>query len=327
MASYLHHTKLAAFTRLLQQQGAVYAPQKCQDGITRYGHLQPGDVPDLSLLRSMMPPKKYLLHPEETILTYTAANGYQEPLETSAPWFLFGVHPCDLAAIAYLDALLLTGPMDHLYANRRTNLTLIGVSCTPDRYCSCHEQRTSFPAACDLFFHQDDDGWWLTVHSDHGTALLQSLAAVIEYHEGMPKNDTKEHFTRHPEPAVTEPDWQHPGWQMLADNCLGCGACSVVCPTCSCFDIREQSRFADETIRRLRSWDNCLFGSHSEVAGGYRFARNRRERFQYRYRHKYLGFGALHGSASCTGCGRCRAFCPMKLDLRELDRQLQGTPS
>lgn len=325
MASYLLYTELPQFTRLLQQQGSVYAPQQCKDAMTRYSHLQQGEVPDLSLLRSLLPPKKYLLHPEETILTYTESNGYKETAEMTKPWFLFGVHPCDLAAIAYLDALLLGKPADNLYARRRQSLLLMGVSCTPDQHCSCHELRTTFPATCDVYLHDDTDGWWITGHSQKGISLLQSLSSVISYKDGVPKSETKDFFGMAKNSGYeAEPDWQDPGWQIMADGCVACGACSVVCPTCSCFDIREGSSFANETVSRLRSWDNCLFGNHSQVAGGYRFVENRRERFQYRYRHKYLGFGALRGTVSCTGCGRCRAFCPTGIDLRKLDREFRS---
>jgi formate hydrogenlyase subunit 6/NADH:ubiquinone oxidoreductase subunit I len=60
------------------------------------------------------------------------------------------------------------------------------------------------------------------------------------------------------------------------------------------------------------------------VAGGVNFCKDRAERFRYRYRHKYRGFGALQGVPSCVGCGRCRVACPADLDLRPLAERLDG---
>ena len=68
---------------------------------------------------------------------------------------------------------------------------------------------------------------------------------------------------------------------------------------------------------RLREWDNCLFQSHGEVAGA-NFRETRLERLRYRFLHKYCGFSPLQGVVSCVGCGRCKAACPVDIDLREL---------
>jgi formate hydrogenlyase subunit 6/NADH:ubiquinone oxidoreductase subunit I len=110
-------------------------------------------------------------------------------------------------------------------------------------------------------------------------------------------------------------------WDEFAGRCLSCGACSLCCPTCYCFDIREYGALDGETTMRLREWDNCLFKDHGEVAGGFNFRKSRQERFHYRYQHKYLGFGPTRGIVSCVGCGRCRVVCPVGIDLLELFKE------
>jgi ferredoxin len=111
---------------------------------------------------------------------------------------------------------------------------------------------------------------------------------------------------------------ESPLWDDFAARCLSCGACSLCCPTCYCFDVLENGALDGETATRLREWDNCLFRAHGEVAGGYNFRKTRQERFRYRYQHKYLGFGPTRGVLACVGCGRCREVCPVRIDLLEL---------
>ena len=91
----------------LRQHGDLYGPVRGDDGAVRFAPLLPGTAPDLAALRTLLPAKKYLLHPCETILNFTADAGYQLPIEVVSPSILFGLHPCDLAGISYLDQLFL----------------------------------------------------------------------------------------------------------------------------------------------------------------------------------------------------------------------------
>lgn len=319
---------LEEFLELLRQQGELHGPVRGDDGVLRFTPLAAGELPDLKTLRSLLPPKKYLLHPQETILTYQAGSGYQEPSGAMQPLILLGLHPCDLAAIDYLDRLFMNENPDPLYASRRSAMTLIGTSCLPDELCSCHIHHSPLQAKYDLFLQQLDNGFVASSGSLRGDQLLAMLSPVIEQLDLTIPADTRRFFGQQLPPLPeSELDPALPEWQELAEQCLGCGACSSCCPTCACFDVLESGGLDGSSARRLRRWDNCLFKNHAEVAGGTSFQKERAERFRYRYRHKYRGFGQLRGIPGCVGCGRCRAVCPSGIDLRMLAEKLEeGEP-
>ncbi|HEX8960263.1 MAG TPA: 4Fe-4S dicluster domain-containing protein [Geobacteraceae bacterium] len=313
-----------ALPRLLEALapfGKIHGPVLSDDGVTMFGPIPSAADVRLGYRRTLLPPKKYLLPSRETILTYSPDAGYRQPAPAANDTVLFGLHPCDLAGIAYLDKVFLTTEPDPLYRSRRERLTLVGLSCEPDDSCFCAEVGAAAPAHFDLFLDRTEAGFRITGGSARGEEILGRITPLLMEGEEEPPQSLRTCTVEGAIMAAAGRGETFPGsplWDDFASRCLSCGACSLCCPTCYCFDVREQGCLDGATAVRLREWDNCLFREHGEVAGGFNFRKSRRERFLYRYQHKYLGFGPTRGIVACVGCGRCREVCPVRIDLLEL---------
>jgi ferredoxin len=114
-------------------------------------------------------------------------------------------------------------------------------------------------------------------------------------------------------PKVLSRSWTSPLWRQRSSLCLGCGSCNLVCPTCYCFDIKDEVDDKLETGVRYREWDACMLESFARVAGGHNFREKARQRYRHRYfrKGKYI-FDKL-GELGCVGCGRCVKACTARI--------------
>lgn len=320
---FLKGDALPHFLKALAAFGEVHGPVMTEDGVLVLGRIDAASDLRLDYQRTLLPPKKYLLPSRETILTYSPESGYRQPSLSDQWIILFGLHPCDLAGIAYLDKVFSEPEPDPLYTHRRRNLILVGLSCTPDDNCFCGDLETNAPSLFDLYLHRSEEGFQVVAGSPTGTQIISDLSILFMEHAPQPLSSITSGIGSGIRTAIargeTFPD--SPLWDDFAARCLSCGACSLCCPTCYCFDIREYGGLDGKMAKRLREWDNCLFEEHGAVAGEFNFRKKRRERFLYRYQHKYLGFGPVRGIVSCVGCGRCREVCPVRIDLLDLFKE------
>ncbi|MDZ7838061.1 MAG: 4Fe-4S dicluster domain-containing protein [Actinomycetota bacterium] len=56
-------------------------------------------------------------------------------------------------------------------------------------------------------------------------------------------------------------------WKEVSKKCIGCGACTFVCPTCYCFDIRDEKD--NQQGKRYRCWDFCTSYLYTLEASGH----------------------------------------------------------
>ena len=119
---------------------------------------------------------------------------------------------------------------------------------------------------------------------------------------------------------------EHDRWQDVAERCLACGNCTMVCPTCFCSSVTEVADLTGDHVSRERQWASCFTAEHGQMHGA-----NARPTTAARYRqwltHKLAGWIDQFGTSGCTGCGRCITWCPVGIDLTEEVAAIRETSS
>jgi ferredoxin len=329
--------RLDLFVSVLPAFGEVYAPVRRGRGHVFDRPARWSDV-DLAYARTILPPRKLFLPPRETTFIFDPRTGYNELLADAAePRVLFGVHAYDILALNILDRVFLEGAFpDSYYAARRRHTAVIGIDFEPDAaHFAGSMQADSVETGFDLFLSDIGSAYLVLVGTSRGHDMVTVSGCLLEepsaadFAEFKRRSaarrdayETRVDLTRFAE--MFDMDYQSDAWNELADRCLSCGACSFVCPTCYCFDVRDEVDLGGRAGRRTRVWDSCLFKDHAAIAGGENFRKSRSSRVKFRFYHKQRGFVAEYGRPSCVGCGRCRVACPAGIDIVTVIRTIRG---
>jgi ferredoxin len=267
---------------------------------------------------------KEAVFPSTDRITVIEKQGAQVTLEEpmlEKKQIIFGLRPCDAHGIAVLDAVFLKEPRDASYARRRQATTLIGLAC-PQMWegCFC----TSMGGAPDDATHLDvllnavGNEYAVNAVTDKGQALLDGIE--------MRDRDREEGY---PFPSlslspvsISWPErFNDRYWDLLAERCIGCRVCAYVCPTCRCFDVRDEAatrRANYAQYERLRCWDSCTGPNYRVTAGGHNPRPAKGQRLRNRFFCKFYYMLQDYGATGCVGCGRCIEACPVNIDIVEM---------
>ena len=291
-----------------------------------FGPLESAEELRLDYDVSLLPPKKYFFPQRETLFTYDLSEGFStKNPEEPKPMVIVGVHPYDIVALLHMDEIFRETKSDPYYFKKRDASIIIGVNIQ-----RISKWNFSSFMGCDVIDYGYDlmltdlgNRYAINVGSQKGGELLSkygknvtaALARDIQI-AGQKKREvmglSQQKFDFPPEliPELLKDSYTKSGfWEKHSEKCLACGSCVLVCPTCYCFDVKDNPDLSLGHGERIRTWDGCLLEDFAKIASGENFRATRPTRYRHRYFKKGKYLFDRFGFISCVGCGRCSSNC------------------
>jgi len=281
--------------------------------------------------------KKYFQPPTERLFQLRRKEKGWDVIasdDSEPPVALFGARGCEIAAMGVQDRVLMQGPYpDPGYSRRRQGAFIVAVSCIePAASCFCTSMgggprpRAGFDLALTELLPASGHGrhrFYVEVGTARGAELLDCCdsepatdadRAATERVEKTAEASMSRRMDADGLQALLQNNLEHPRWDDVAERCLTCANCTLVCPTCFCTRTDDLTDLSGEQAERVRTWDSCFSLDYSHMHGG-----SARTSVKARYRqwltHKLSTWFDQFGSSGCVGCGRCITWCPAGIDI------------
>jgi ferredoxin len=223
---------------------------------------------------------------------------------------------------------------------KRKKAIIVGLDCNQpcDEHSFCKSMGSlAVEGGYDLFLTDIGDAYMVEYGSPTGMELLARYQGAREATDTdmsrfravqdakWPKFTYKLEMGISDLPNLLAIGYDNPLWEELGEKCLACGACTLVCPTCYCFDVVDRLELSLKEGERLRVWDSCQLSSFATVAGGENFRKSRANRQRHRFFRKGKYLTEMFGKVGCVGCGRCVRSCLVHIDPVEVYNTLKRT--
>jgi formate hydrogenlyase subunit 6/NADH:ubiquinone oxidoreductase subunit I len=288
--------------------------------------------------------KKFLHAPIRRLWTCTyEGGGFRFILDSPAPVkrAFIGVRACELHAIAILDKVLASGAcVDPEYKAARENLLIVAVNCgqaSGTCFCASMNSGPKATAGFDLALTEILESGKHYFVAEIGTRRGAEIAAEIPHRGADGKDreladqviaDTRKQMGRTLDVSGLKDllyrNYENPRWESVANRCLTCANCTMVCPTCFCTTVEDVADLTGQRAERWRKWDSCFAMDFSYIHGG-SVRSSAKSRYRQWVTHKLAAWVDQFGEFGCVGCGRCITWCPTGIDITEEVRAIRDS--
>ncbi|WP_031516506.1 4Fe-4S dicluster domain-containing protein [Desulfofalx alkaliphila] len=326
-------SEIAGLLDQLAKEYRVYAPVD-ENGNIAFKAIKEGAEAKLGE-NSKKPPKEILFPQSEELFNYSVN---QEGLRMDSKVddtksVAIGLRPCDAKSIMLLDNVFSNDQyQDVYYLARRDNTVIVSLGCNrPSGTCFCTSVNSGpFDTdGSDVLLTDIGEAYLVEAITEQGKELVGKL--------NLPEADAEAKALAEKAKAsatvASEVDlaglkekldgmFTHEYWDKLHEKCIGCAACTYLCPTCHCFDIEDDAKDCEGC--RVRNWDACMFPLFTLHGSGHNPRTSGKERFRQRVMHKFNYFVDRYNATACVGCGRCIKNCPVNMDIRQVLAEIKA---
>lgn len=285
--------------------------------------------------------KRFLHPPRQALWSMRRADDGTLSLEPPAAedsraLAFIGMRACELRALAVHDRILRDGDLaDTHYAARRQGCFIVAVHCNdPADTCFCaslHEDGPRATEGFDLALSElvgegrPEHVFVVEAGTPRGIAMLARLpvepageAHLLAARERARRaaQGMRRHMPVQGLKQALQGQPTHPHWEQVAERCLGCANCTMVCPTCFCTTVQDHGDLSGSLASRERLWDSCFTLDFSYVHGG-SVRTTAASRYRQWMTHKLAHWHDEFGGSGCVGCGRCISWCPAGIDITQ----------
>ena len=246
---------------------------------------------------------------------------------------IIGAPSCDIEGLKLLDAIYISEDYtDETYLSRRNNTIIIGAPCyktAGNCHCTTYGVNPWPGTGSDISMSLLDDNILLSAMSEKGSEFLNELNDLVNIAEPLGEEiDRVSGLNEAIAEELSEMNEGLPGsketgdlvneaamsfWKEHSSGCVSCGACSAICPTCTCFLLIDRPGF-----EKIKQQDTCQYPAFERVAGGEDPLRELSVRFHNRYMCKFVWKPERFEVLACTGCGRCIDTCIAGISKNEV---------
>ncbi len=318
----------------------VLGPVKNRRGQVTFEPIQDVRVLDLDYGSTMLAPRQFIYPSRQTLFNIDRKTGRHETItpKEAKRRMIFAIHPCDMHAISVLDRTFLEGFKDAYYKERREQTLTVVLNCNEACESGFCESMGTGPFlqladGFDVVLTSKLNDYLVEFGSEEGKRIFENVDST--------RSTTSQDFTEKEEiearargsfekkietgglPELLMQNLDHPVYKRTAESrCLGCTNCTMVCPTCYCYNIEDTTSYDLQTTKRSRYWDSCQELNFARVHEG-NFRSSRKARLRQFVTHKLSTWVEQYGCFGCIGCGRCMTWCPTKIDLTEIAKEIQ----